>query len=455
MRPSLRSAPAMWRHLLATVILTAAHGHLQGEDSFHASVQELRTLERTWAVGDHDFRGLAVKEPSVDDLARRRLFEFKERGISEWCSSASSWIRNTSSSVLGAAASLLGVDKVIELFKNATTWVEKGVQVTKKAWASMMRLEGKLLHIFDDFKPLKPIFANSSGLMTLITSPKDMGTLLHVVHELFNTSSDLTYLSDAVHDVSGMFREMSSLFNEALGRVDEKERRRLSTVNDPKARFLSEAFDYKELLKNLDFKKLQDLLMGFKSSMEKHVEELQQARDVLSPMLEKIDSIPVPAGRRLSGVNLEQILQDQQKYSRAIKAIIPTWQGIEKTGIAMCPVVAESNGTSGSLKCRVASFIEKAAVPSWVGSMISGLVSGCPAPVAEGEGAGCPSKSLSADISDLLGQNAGIIGWVFAASVAILGLLGIGGVAAVKKGQSDEEDDEDESDDEGETQPLR
>merc|ERR1712241_624822 len=147
------------------------------------------------------------------------------------------------------------------------------------------------------------------------------------------------------------------------------------------ARALSEAeTDYKELMQNLDFQKLVPILLHFMRTMSDKEGELTSVSDVLNPLLEKVDAVVSsvsPPGRRmssLSNVNVEKIMEDQQKYARAIKTIIPTWQGIESTGIQMCPVMAKSNGSSGSLKCRVASFVEKAAMPSWMGSMVSTLV---------------------------------------------------------------------------------
>jgi len=395
----------------------------------------------------------------MGSLGARRLIGFTDRGITQMCSSAMSWMGNATANVLGGVAKVLGVNKVVELFKNATEWVKKGVQVAKHAWDCMTKLEGKLLHIFNDFKPLKPIFANKTGLMSLITSQTNMATLIHVVEELLNTSSNLDELGGAMHSVSEMFQEMSSLFRGALGRVDENVTRRLSAVDDPRARVLSETMTgYMELMQNLDFKKLVPLLLGFMQNMQQHSNELTKVEDILRPLLLKIDAaVPPPAGRRmsdLSNVHLDEIMQNQQKYARAIKAIIPTWQAIEKTGIAMCPVVAESNGTSGSLKCRVAKFVEKAALPQWVGSMISGLVSGCPEPNTDSTG--CPTTSHSADINDLLGQNAEYMGWVIAIGIAVLGVLGFGAVGAAKQmSQNGEEDDEEESDEEGELQPLR
>merc|ERR1711956_122019 len=144
----------------------------------------------------------------------------------------------------------------------------------------------------------------------------------------------------------------------------------------------------------------------------------------------------------MGNMNVEKIMQDQQKYARAIKSIIPTWQGIESTGIAMCPVVAKSNGSSGSLKCRVAGFVEKAVMPSWMGSMVSTLVTGCPA--ATGNATECPTTSQSAGIKDLLSKNAEWMGWVIAIAVALLGATGLGAVGVKKLAKGDDEDDDEE-----------
>mmetsp|Transcript_46487 Transcript_46487/g.92338 ORF Transcript_46487/g.92338 Transcript_46487/m.92338 type:complete len:463 (+) Transcript_46487:3-1391(+) len=458
----LHPTPAMWRYILVTVVLRAhgALGHFQAEeDQFHATVEQLRTLAKTWDAQDRGIHGLAVAGPAVGSVARRRLLEVREKGVADMCSMATSWIRNTTGEVLGNAEKLLGIDKVIELFQKATTWVEKGVQVAKIAWEAMMKVEGKMKTIFDHFKPLVPIFGNSTGMIPLITSKTNMGILIHVVLELLNTTSDLKTLSSAGNSVSKMFREMRDLFKGALGKVDDEVKRRLSVQDDPKARALSKAAtDYTELLQNLNFKKLAEQLFGFKESMDRHWNNLEEANQILGPLLEKLEAVvDAPAGRRLSGlsnVHIDQIIADQEKYTRAIKAIVPTWQGIEKTGIAMCPVVAESNGTSGSLKCRVAGFIQKGAMSTF-GSMLSGLVGDCTE--ANSTVTGCPTQSLSANVSDLLGKNAAYMGWIIAISVAVLGALGFGATTVKKmaSGSGEDSSDDEDSDEEAENQPLQ
>lgn len=323
-----------------------------------------------------------------------------------------------------------------------------------------------MLHIFNDFKPLQPIFANENGLISLITNQTNVGTLVHVVKHLLNTSSDLDELGGFVHSVSDMFKEISDLFRGALGRVIDDENtqpvaaRRLDGKEGPHEELVTISHEavtnYKELMQNLDFKKLVPLLLGFMKDMQEHSNDLLMVKDILEPLLIQLDASESSSGqpaRRLSGSpSLEEIMKDQQKYARAIKAIIPTWQGIEKTGIAMCPVVGESDGSSGSLKCRVEEFIEKAALPSWAqgaASKISGLVGACPEPT--GNSTVCPTESQSAGITDLLGKNAEYIGWLVALCVAALGLLGFGTLAAVKKkasGQdeySEQEDTDEES----------
>merc|ERR1712232_517939 len=150
-------------------------------------------------------------------------------------------------------------------------------------------------------------------------------------------------------------------------------------------------------------------------------------------------------GRRLTS-SMDSIMQNEKRYEGAIKDIIPTWQGLEGAGVEMCPHVLSSKEGAGSLKCRVLGFVEKL-TPSFLGSMISGVVSSCPSPTVTTSSAqtqGCPTQSNSAGIEDLLGQNAAPIGRIIAGAAAILGCLGVGGAGAAMAGGNKGETDSEE-----------
>lgn len=414
-----------------------------GWESSVAELGELAARHAAWEAIDYAApRSLAVAE--------RRLFEYSNSGVADMCHSAMGWIRNTTSSVALAVGHAFGLDTVVELFKNATKWVTQGYTAAQAGWTSMMALGKQLMHIYDDFKPLKPIFANSSGLVALITSPTNMGILYHVVRELMNTTDVLHDLSGALHLVSGMFTELQNLFQTFLGSVQGKGRRLLGGQGAAAGRALAGAVeDYTSLLQGLNFTGMVGLMRGFVETLMKHSVTLLEVRDTFSPLLTKLDSLGM--GRRLS-ISIQSIMDDQKKYSAAISEIVPTWQGIEKVAISMCPLVSDAQTGSGSLKCRVSSFVTKAAMPSWASSMLSSLVTGCPPP-SGGNGTAakgaCPLASLSAGVDDLLGQNAQSLGLIIAVVAAIAAALGLGGGIVAKvaskgagsesEGESDEE----------------
>jgi len=321
--------------------------------------------------------------------------------------------------------------------------------VAAAALSCMQGLAHQMFSIFTQFSPLKPVFASKDGLMMLIKQPNNTATLVHVVRELCNTSSTLEALNLALHDVSGMFVQIQEFFHNILSRIGmggSSKGRRLSSWTD--------------LLGGLNFKEMAATLKSYLEPLAECTKNLLSVSDVIGPMMIKLDETfgkftGNHTGRRLIGVqDVVNLQKNQAKYSAAIAKVIPTWQAAEGLGVKMCPTVALSHSSAGSLKCRVSGFVKQAGIS--LGSL-GGLVSDCggdPSTQATqtAKDSQCPAEAHSASLKNVLGENAASLGWILAI-VAALGLLGAGGGAAAMKtmsGGDSETGDEEEGDSQGE-----
>lgn len=384
------------------------------------------------------------REHSGQALAGRRLFSFGMPDVGGMVNSATQWVESSAASVANTVMSLGDVSKI---FANSSKWVEQGLAVATSALTCMRDLAQRMFSIFTQFEPLRHIFASENGMMTLITQPNSTATLVHVVRELFNTSSVLQSLNSALNQVSGMFVEISDFFTNLLSKLGMKGRRLTSWTS---------------LLEGINFKAIVKTLQGYLKPLASCTTTLLGVSDVLGPMMLKLDETlqgitgkGKGKSRRLSGINMDMLLnikKNQEKYSGAISKIIPAWQSIEKLGVKMCPTVALSQSSAFSLKCRISNFVKQSTGMD-VGA-ITGMVKSCGGQpkgqaAKTSSDAKCPNAAYSAGLKNLLGgTNSSMMGLVLAV-VAGLGLLGGGGALAAKKMSGDGEEDSGEEGDEG------
>lgn len=348
----------------------------------------------------------ATSLPANVAVARQLLLGYDVGGL---VGGAAQWVKDSASSVASKVA--MSVGQVTGIFSNASSWVNKGVQVASAAVQSMYALAHKMSDIFRDFSPLKPIFADSGGLLTLFSSGAHVRNLVHVVRDLLNTSSLLQTLSGALKQVSDMFVELSSFFTQVLSKLGMSgTARRLSG-------------SWTSLLDGIDFKAIAKQMQEFISPLADCTSSLMNAQDVLGPLLEQLDK--GLAGRSLlDAQNLTSSLQaNQQKYAGAISKIVPSWQAVENLGVKMCPSVEQSQSSASSLQCRIMHFVQGSTGLSL--GALSGIVGECPLAKASASSQ-CPTSAFSAGIKDVLGEHASELGWILAVA-ASLGLLGGGG----------------------------
>lgn len=349
----------------------------------------------------------------------RRLWGFDASSLPGLIGGGAGWAESALQNV-GKIQGLMSLSDAASKFNEAGPWVDKGLAAANSAQAAMMQLGGQMSDIFSTFTPLQPIFADQNGgLLKLITSQDNMRTLMATVQKLTSTSSVLGSLSTALDQVSVMFAQVQEVLTNVLAKLSGRNRRRLQA-------------SYQGLLTNIDFKKQVQQFAGFVGILADTSKNLTSIDAALGPLMAKLSSFLTSKRRRLTERQLQDITADQKKYSDAILKIVPTWKTMESTGNDLCPNVAYAKSSIGNLKCRVANFASQAVVPSWVPSQVTSLVTSCgldPAKsIAANATAGC-SSALTSGVQDLLGNNAGRIGWVLAIFSA-LGCLGVGGVGA-------------------------
>lgn len=370
---------------------------------------------------------------------------------------ASSWVAKTASSVGVAIGNALGLDKVVEVLTQGKQYVLDGVDVAKTTWEGMKSMVGELLKIYMNFEPLKAVFGDKNGLELLLTSPNHIHRLVQTIQGLLGTSGVLRVLSDALTKAGDMFKRISDFFGTLLHDVTGARRRLESSDADASEIAQWHAterrlLDFTSLLKGLDFTKIMTYFTDFVRQVSSFATTLTSLNTTFGAALSTVDHL-VTGARRLHSVGGRRLdlMKDSARYSDAIKKVVPTWQGLESLAITMCPIVLGSKGSSDSLSCRVQGFIDKSSHGNLMGA-ISGLVTGCTEdPMATSKGTstshGCPTTSNSAGISDLIGENANMLGLILAIVGAAVVFCGGGGAAAVgllKSGGDDEDDSEDE-----------
>lgn len=341
-------------------------------------------------------------------------FDVSANTLTDLTSQASSWVGDAAGQVTKAAAGVAGLSSIVSVFNNAQGLLAKCLTVVQAAWKSVQSFGAQLMHIFTTFGPLKAVFASKDGLIELMTSMPNINRLVTVVQQLLGTSTVLKSLSGACRTMSDIFGQLSGVFKSGLSKLTGGGTRRLLLQD---GRRLS-SFSYLQLLQGIDFQWLIGKMGGFLHESESFGITLGQIQTTLGPLLATLQD-------KTQSRRLGSIVANQKMYSEAIKKIVPTWQGVEGMGMKLCPEIASSDGLSSSLKCRVAGFVSNQGALSALG----GLLGSCPktstTPVQQSS---CPATSLSSGVTDMLSQNAGILGWIIAGAVG-LGLLGAGGGA--------------------------
>lgn len=402
--------------------------------------------------------GAIALQQNGTQLSRRLFLGLPDLGkVASMASKASQWIVDETKKVGTGIGNALGINQVLDVLKQGKKFVSDGLAVAQACWVSIRQLITQLGQVYTQFKPLVPVFADGkTGLVSLLSNRQSLQTLVHTVQGLLNTSSSLQHLSDALHTSSAMFGNISTFFARILTGVTGR-RLQLEAAGHHDSESAADwaaterrLLDFTSLLSGLNFTALQHTFQGFVSSVIGYSTTLTRLDSTLGGILSNFDALLSRGGRRLG------IAADQQRYAADIKEVIPVWQGLEQLNIGMCPIVLGAQEGAASLVCRVQGFIDKLGVFS----SISGLVSNCGAdPMASAStnvvGTGCPSTSMSAGIQNLIGENAGMIGWLLAigGAAAACCAAGGGGAAMLLKGGGDEEDD-DEDVEEGEEDEL-
>mmetsp|Transcript_94742 Transcript_94742/g.253409 ORF Transcript_94742/g.253409 Transcript_94742/m.253409 type:complete len:390 (-) Transcript_94742:239-1408(-) len=326
---------------------------------------------------------------------------------------------------------------IMSILSDSTSLLDKSTESTNAAESSFGALQTQLTNIFSSFSPLQPLFAKgNTGLMEILTSPSNMQALLHTVTQVLGTSDVLKTLSSAVAsilDVLGKVKEVifsavSKLSGSAEGRRLLGERRLL---------------DFTDLLQGMDFDGLISKMKGYAEQGTQLSDRLGNIQQVLQPVLDAVNG-----GRRLS------FSDDQEKYAKAIKDVVPAWQAVEGVGIQVCPSISESKNFAASMKCRIQGFTGANGALDFVANM-AGAGSDCQTPAKVEVGSGkCPEKGMSSGVENALGDNAGMIGYVLAAIAAVGGAGGVG-LAALKSFTGGGDSDDDEDDEEQALQPVQ
>jgi len=352
-------------------------------------------------------------------VRERRLFDWSDIGTS--LTSAAEWATTTTEQIANQA---VGLTEAATLFQSSDVYLNQGLTLGKAAWESILELCQKMVTIFNQFEPLKSVFADKNGLVTLLTNTGDMQLLVNTTREILSTNSVLDALANAVDQIAVVFADIQKTLTDIITKLSgTSTSRRLSS--------------YEDLLSGINFDTIVTSMKGFAAQFKQQAEDLTDIDTILGPLLAKMQG---SGGRRL-----DNIMEDKDKYARAVSKIIPAWQAVETTGVSMCPEVEMVTDTLANLQCRVTQFASSAALPSWVPSEVTNIVGNCKssAPAATSTNS-CPAKALSADVPNMLGENSQQIGWILAIAGAC-GLLGGGGAIALCKKKSGDDDESDDS----------
>eukprot|EP00930_Biecheleria_cincta_P005048 TRINITY_DN10596_c1_g1_i1.p1 TRINITY_DN10596_c1_g1~~TRINITY_DN10596_c1_g1_i1.p1 ORF type:complete len:478 (-),score=113.63 TRINITY_DN10596_c1_g1_i1:164-1546(-) len=416
----------------------------------------------------HEARRLLEKMEKQEDLdevhqralrTARRLFDFG--GMVDGLSDAATWAQDTATSIQNK---VVGVQEAAQLVQESNTYVTEGTQVGSEAWKNTLELGDKMNTTFEKFAPLKPVFASRDGIVQLGTNKGMLTTLVDSVKEIISSNSILQLLSTGLEKLCGIFGQLKDTLMSIMGKLGS---RRLWETQAMAARRLG----FSDLLSGIDFQGIGDNIMGFIGKIKEAGTNLVNIDTVLGPMLNSVGSKTTERLLEEQPNLLEQgkaalanfsgiggISAEADKNAQAISSIIPTWQSVESTSIGMCPSVLQVKDTVGNLGCRTTKFVQDAALPSFGGSGVLDIVSGCPAEEvdqAKAVAAGCPDKPMSEGIENVLGEHAQSLGWVMAAAGVVgVGAVGGAGFFGAKKFCNSGGGDESSEESDSETSPM-
>lgn len=389
----------------------------------------------------------------------RRLFDFN--GMVDGLSNAATWAQDTATSIQDK---VVGLQEAATLVQESNAYVIEGKEVGSQAFQNTLELGGKMNETFTKFEPLKSVFASKDGIVQLGTNKGMLTTLVDSVKEIISSNSILSLLSTGLEKLCGIFTQVKDALTSIMSKLGSSSRRLWETPAMAARRL---GFD--DLLSGIDFEAIGSTITGFIGKIKEAATNLVDIDTVLGPMLNTLGSKStgrlleeepnlLDQGKKaLSNMSAfaGNLKGDADKNARALSKIIPTWQAVENTNIGMCPNVMQVKDTVGNLGCRTTKFVSDAALPSFSGSGVAEIVSGCPqeeVDEAKAVAAGCPDKAMSAGIENVLGEHSQTLGWLMAAAgVAGVGAVGGAGVVGAKKfcksGGNDESSEEDSADD--------
>eukprot|EP00933_Yihiella_yeosuensis_P007261 TRINITY_DN112211_c0_g1_i1.p1 TRINITY_DN112211_c0_g1~~TRINITY_DN112211_c0_g1_i1.p1 ORF type:complete len:456 (-),score=105.65 TRINITY_DN112211_c0_g1_i1:98-1465(-) len=417
----------------------------QPVDGVSSDVAAIRDAVEAWERDVKTWHRDVVKLRGVDG---RRLFDWTF-GYGSSISSAANFITQASQE---ASSTVLSMQKAAELLKQAEGYTNTGIEIAKKAWASMLELAAQLVVVSEKFAPLSPIFSSLTGIVQLVASKNKLKQLLDAVGALTTTNTNLGSLHTSLSKLSETY---DSLHGATKAIFDNLNSAAKSAGNLAKSRRLAQA-NLNDLLNGIDFEAGPKAVQNFFASTNATGNDLVFIDSVFRPLLEKLTagSKTDAVARRLadSGGN---VIANEQKYAEALKKFVPSWKVVETASFEFCPKVFQFKDALGVFGCRIGKFATDALLPNFAAtaSALGAITSGCPQLVESGGSvkAGCPAKVYSEGVKDVLGENADSLAWILAIAGAA-GLLGGGGllVACCKgKGGGDEssEEDHDESGD--------
>jgi len=380
----------------------------------------------------------------------RRLFSLSGAfsKATDMVSKAETWVADEGKKVAAVVGSALGIDKILQILKDGKKFVTDGLAMAKRGWQGMKDMVAALMSIFTGFAPLKPIFADGKGgILKLMSSKAHLKTLVSTLEGLLGTSKVMHVLSDALQKTAAMFHSISTFFKSLLSKVTGR-RLQLKASSDDHPESVAwgaaerRLLDLTSLMSGLSFETIRTAFVGFMSQVAGFSTTLASLNATFAPALHQLGSM-LGGGRRLG---LGEMKAAQEKYAGAIKQVIPTWQGVESLGIKMCPTVLDAQESASSLSCRVQGFIDKTGLADSIPTLVSGCGADPATVVPPADVGACPATSMSAGIKDLIGENAGIFGWILAVGMGVLGVGGVGimGAMHAMHGGGDEEEEEEE-----------
>lgn len=319
-------------------------------------------------------------------------------------------------------------DFVKDQFQKAGKTLEQGVLVVKSAFDSTLKFASKMDKVFEDFKPLEPIFASSHGIVPLLTSKENLRNLITFLTDLLEEAAEIVDIGNAVGLVADIFDKLYKLFSEELAKLDPriKGTRRLE-VNVAGVKVPTDLkdlnIDFTSLLAGLDFEGIKVVFEKFKKQATDLVGSIKGINGTLSPLLNEVKA--ALDERRLNDVFgmsskamedtkevAQEIQANQVKYEGAILEVTPSWRKTEVLVKDVCEETDKAMVEVNALQCRVEGFAKEVKVPGV--DVLEGIKLGCKTEIdkkVEATPADCPVASHSESVRDMLSQQAGVLGW--------------------------------------------